>query len=145
MNPYNTRILLTIPLSMILMTGVACKPRLVSFDVRNRLIRIGIYTPSVGDCDLDSPIVTLRTSLNHHVAWYSVDQKAYTVDFNQPEGSPFSGPSFPVKSDGSLENPGDPTKQGYFRYRILSASNAECKHANGTANDPYDPGLHITR
>ncbi len=145
MNPYRTSILLTIPLSMILMMGASCRPREVSFNVTNRLIKVGIYTPSGGDCDLDSPVVTLKMGLNHHVAWYSIDQRAYTVDFNTPKGSPFPTKSFLVKSDGSLEDPGKPTTDGYFQYRITYTGGPECKPATGTANDPYDPGLHIIK
>jgi hypothetical protein len=110
-----------------------------------REFRIYVYVdPAHTDqCFVDWPVATLWKTLNQTVTWVSDDGGDYTVDFNMGlvKQSPFSQPTFHVKSNGETPS-GDLTKSGkYYDYgiRIGNESGTPCKRAN----DPGDPGLYV--
>lgn len=80
-----------------------------------------------GKPSVDKSSVTLNKSENQQVEWTCSDGCDFTVDFSQPEGSPFSHNSFA----GTKANPhalsGVPTKVGTFKYSVT---------ANGGTLDP---------
>jgi hypothetical protein len=126
-----------------LMATTACK-RFHPGNSHGRTLPVGIYTTTTG-CDVDYPQVNLVKNL-YRVLWQSVDGKAYTVLFRQPDGTSGSGTpfkdsngnpiySFPVDPTNGIRSP-PPYQTGYFEYSVNDQLNHECKSAK-------DPGVIV--
>jgi hypothetical protein len=92
-----------------------------------------------GKCLVDWPAATLWKTAHQTVKWVSDDGGEYTVDFTLGHNqSPFSQPTFLVKSNG-VTSSGDLTQSGkYYDYGIRAGDGKICK----PASDP-DPGLYV--
>jgi len=113
----------------------------------NRVVTISKSDTNVSNpCEVDFPVVFLRTNKNHTIAWGAADHDFWVVF---PTGSPVGTNSFKIlegKEAGPFKiTPTSPT--GYFMYAIYDSdpnsipAPTPCK----LATEDHDTGVNIKR